>query len=163
MCGSSSFLNLFCGKRLNRFAFLMRILPFAFFAYPQRIHTHHRDLADWHRWRAHDPTQDASVRRLYPQTQTQPHPGSSTARQAQRLDHLTQSARRASPRLKKRRETLGKDFASALAVVTEECAHTQDQLYPTASTSQISSRSRVAAMHTRAFLRGARTCCLRQR
>src|SRR5437763_12235849 len=43
MCGSSSFLNLFCGKQLNRFAFLMRILPFAFFAYPQRIHTHDRE------------------------------------------------------------------------------------------------------------------------
>ena len=123
----------------------------------------HRDLAYWHRWRAHDPTQDAYVRRLYPQTQTQPHPGSSTARQAKRLDHLTQSARRASPRLKKRRKTLGKDPARALAVVTEEFAHVQDQLYPTASTSQISSRSRVAAMHTRAFLQAARTCCLRQR
>ena len=123
----------------------------------------HRDLACRHRWSAHDPTQDASVRRLYPHTQTQPHTGSRTARQAKRLDHLTQSARRASPRLKKRRETLGKDPASALAVVTEEFAHMQDQLYPTASTSQISSRSRVAAMHTRAFLQAARTCCLRQR
>src|SRR5881392_2816127 len=40
MCGSSSFLKLFCGKRLNRFAFLMRIRPFACFAYPQLIHTH---------------------------------------------------------------------------------------------------------------------------
>src|SRR5437868_13312465 len=45
MCGSSSFLNLFCGKRFNRFALLMRILPFAFFAYPQLIHTHHFEAA----------------------------------------------------------------------------------------------------------------------
>jgi hypothetical protein len=122
----------------------------------------HRDLACWHRWRAHNPTQDAEVRRLYPQTQTQPHTGSSTARQAKRLDQLTQSARRASPRLKKGRKPLSKDPASALAVATEEFAHMQDQLYPTASTSQISSRSRVAAMDTRAFLQAARTCCLRQ-
>ncbi len=95
----------------------------------------HRDLAYRHRWRAHDPTQDAHVRRLYPQTQTQPHPSSSAARQTKRFDHPTQSARRASPRLKKGRETLGKDPATALAVVTEEFAHMQDELYPTTSTS----------------------------
>src|SRR6266568_6476930 len=43
MCGSSSFLNLFFGKRSNRLAFLMRILPFSLLAYPQLIHTHRRD------------------------------------------------------------------------------------------------------------------------